>query len=83
MDLHEDTEKNIVTATFELAGLDKDKVNINVRNGRLTVSGESQSADENEHKGYAVKERRYGAFSRTLHLPPGIGVLIAFIFRNG
>lgn len=74
MDLHEDTEKNTVTATFELAGLDKDKVNIDIHNGRLTVSGESQTAEEKERKGYAVKERRYGAFSRTLQLPPGIQV---------
>src|SRR6188768_3652025 len=34
MDLHEDTEKNLVTATFELPGVSKDNVHIDVNNGR-------------------------------------------------
>ncbi|KAF5380858.1 hypothetical protein D9615_004040 [Tricholomella constricta] len=72
MDLHENTENNAVTATFELPGLKKEDVQIDIHNGRLTVSGESKmSADYDEH-GYAVRERRYGKFSRTLQLPQGV-----------
>jgi HSP20 family protein len=74
MDLHEDADKNLMTATFELPGLSKDKVNIDVHDGNLTVSGEvSESTDKNEH-GYSVRERRTGKFSRSFKLPEGIKV---------
>ncbi|KAI0709969.1 hypothetical protein C8Q76DRAFT_812023 [Earliella scabrosa] len=41
MDLHADQDKNLVTATFELPGLAKENVQIDVKNGVLSVSGES------------------------------------------
>ncbi|PPQ71414.1 hypothetical protein CVT24_012232 [Panaeolus cyanescens] len=72
MDLHEDTDKNIVTASFELPGLKKEDVNIDVHNNRLTVSGESSISSDHDEKGWAVRERRYGKFSRTLTLPQGV-----------
>lgn len=72
MDLHEDPQKNQVTATFELPGLKKEDVSIDVHNGRLTVSGESRMSSEHDENGYAVRERRYGKFSRTLQLPAGV-----------
>ncbi|KAK7461910.1 hypothetical protein VKT23_008341 [Stygiomarasmius scandens] len=72
MDIHENKEKNLVTATFELPGLKKEDVQIDVQDGWLTVSGETKSSEEHEKDGYAVQERRYGKFSRTLALPRGI-----------
>ncbi|KAH9474407.1 Small heat shock protein C4 [Psilocybe cubensis] len=72
MDLHEDSEKNLVTATFELPGLVKENVNIDVHDNRLTVAAESKQASEYQENGYAVRERQYGKFSRTLQLPKGI-----------
>ncbi|KAI4528386.1 HSP20-like chaperone [Schizophyllum commune] len=72
MDLHEDAEKNLVTATFELPGLKKEDVQVNVQNGQLTVSGETKSESDKEEQGYAVRERRYGKISRTLRLPEGV-----------
>ena len=74
MDLHEDQEKNLVTATFELPGLTKENVQIDVRDNVLTVSGESTISSERDEKGYSVRERRYGKFSRSLPLPQGIKV---------
>ena len=74
MDLHEDKEKNLVTAQFELPGLTKDKVNIDLHDNVLTVSGESSISTEHDEKGYAVRERRYGKFSRSLPVPQGIKV---------
>lgn len=74
MDLHEDAEHNLVTATFELPGLTKDKVNIDVHNGHLTVSGEVTESSERDQDGYKIKERRSGKFSRTLRLPRGTQV---------
>ncbi|KAF9454581.1 small heat shock protein [Macrolepiota fuliginosa MF-IS2] len=71
MDLYEDTDKNVVTATFELPGLKKEDVEIELQNNRLTISGES-TASEHDQGGYVVRERRFGKFSRTLQLPAGI-----------
>ncbi|KAI0656323.1 HSP20-like chaperone [Cubamyces menziesii] len=72
MDLHEDQEKNLVTASFELPGLTKENVQIDVKDNVLTVSGESTLSTERDEKGYSVRERRYGKFSRSLPLPQGI-----------
>lgn len=81
MDLHEDAEKNLVTATFELPGLAKDKVNIDVHNGNLTVSGEVCESTEKQEHGYAIRERRTGRFSRSVRLPEGtkVGIVAQFI----
>jgi HSP20 family protein len=74
MDLHENNESNVVTATFEFPGVSKENVQIDVQNGKLTASAETtQSSEHNEH-GYAVRERRYGKYSRTLQLPQGVKV---------
>ena len=85
MDLHEDAEKNLVTASFELPGLKKEDVQIDVHDGRLTISGESKISEEHKREGYAVRERRFGKFSRTLQLPPGVKVRSArvFVLWNG
>jgi HSP20 family protein len=37
MDLHEDKEKNLVTATFEFPGLKKEDIQLDMHNGRLTT----------------------------------------------
>lgn len=74
IDLHEDKEKNLVTATFELPGLKKEDVNIDVHNNVLTVSGESKQSEEHNDNGFVVKERRYGKFSRSIPVPQGIKV---------
>ncbi|OBZ74880.1 Small heat shock protein C4 [Grifola frondosa] len=72
LDYHEDEAKNLVTATFELPGLTKGDVQIDVQDNVLTVSGESTVSPDRDEKGYAVRERRYGKFSRSLLLPQGI-----------
>ena len=77
MDLHEDQDKNLVTATFELPGLTKENVQIDVKDGVLSVSGESTISSERDEKGYSVRERRFGKFSRALPLPQGIKVCLA------
>lgn len=94
MDLHENAESNTVTASFEFPGLKKEDISIDVHNG-LTVSAESKISSEHEHEGYAVRERKYGKYSRTLQLPQGVKVsqvshhiqlhimLTAFLFLSG
>ncbi|KZS96406.1 small heat shock protein [Sistotremastrum niveocremeum HHB9708] len=72
MDIHENPEANTVTASFELPGLKKEDVNIDLANSRLTISGKSERSTEHNEEGYAVKERNFGKFSRSIQLPKGI-----------
>jgi HSP20 family protein len=74
MDLHEDPNANTVTATFELPGIKKEDVQIDVHNGRLTISAESKMSETHEREGYAIRERRFGKIARTLQLPQGVKV---------
>lgn len=69
MDVHENKDTNTVTATFELPGLKKEDVQLDVAHGRLTVSGR---VDARPEKGYVVRERRAGKFLRQLVLPAGV-----------
>ena len=78
VDVHEDKEKNLVTATFELPGINKQDVNIDVRDNVLTVSGESKQETEKKENGYVVRERHFGRFSRSLPVPAGIKVRPSF-----
>jgi HSP20 family protein len=79
MDLHQDVQNNTVTATIELPGLNKDNVHIDVHDSSLNISGETKLASEQEEIGYAVRERKYGKFSRRLQLPRGVRVSNAMI----
>ncbi|KAI8970625.1 small heat shock protein [Trametes punicea] len=72
VDVHEDKDKNLVTATFELPGINKQDVNIDLRNNVLTVSGESKAEAEKQENGYVVRERRFGRFARSLPVPEGV-----------
>ncbi|KAF8348003.1 small heat shock protein [Amanita rubescens] len=72
MDLHEDKEKNMVTAVFELPGVSKENINIDIHHDRLTITAESKISSEHDENGYAVRERRYGKYSRSLQIPQGV-----------
>jgi HSP20 family protein len=74
MDIHHDDKSNTVCATFELPGLQKEDVSIDINNNILTVSGESKQSTERKEDGYTLRERRYGKFSRSLSLPQGLKV---------
>ncbi|KAF8179897.1 small heat shock protein [Pholiota molesta] len=72
MDLHESTEQNLVTATFELPGVAKEDIQLDVHRNRLTVAAETKRPEEVNENGYAVRERRFGRWARTLQLPEGV-----------
>jgi HSP20 family protein len=74
MDVHYDKDTNNVNVTFELPGLQKEDVSIDVHNNVLTVSGEDKTSSERSEGGYVIRERRYGKFSRSLSLPEGLKV---------
>ncbi|OAX43203.1 HSP20-like chaperone [Rhizopogon vinicolor AM-OR11-026] len=72
MDLHENPETKTVTATMELPGLKSEDLVIEVQGNRLTVSGEAKRSKNHEKGTYAVQERSYGKFSRSIQIPQGI-----------
>lgn len=74
MDICLDEKANTVTAMFDLPGIHKKDVSIDVHNNILSVSGETKGTAEREEEGYTLRERRYGKFSRSLSLPPGTKV---------
>ncbi len=75
MDVRESTDTNEIVATFDLPGLKKSDVTIEVDGNRLTVSGEVGSpAQVNEKDTFSIHERRTGKFSRSLQLPKGTKV---------
>jgi HSP20 family protein len=70
MDLVE-TEDNLVLRA-DLPGLDRDDIEIEVKDGVLTVSGERRAQHEDKREGYHRVERSFGRFSRSLELPKGV-----------
>ena len=57
---------------FTPSFLKREDVDVSLRNGVLTISGERKEEEEHKDAGYLVKERRYGAFRRSMTLPEGI-----------
>lgn len=81
LDLHENIEKNLVTATFELPGFSKEDVQLDFQNGKLTVSAETKKSEDRADTGYSSRERLYGKFSRTIQLPQGVQVCHLHIYE--
>lgn len=72
-------------ATFEVPGLAKEDVHVEVNQGRLAVWGEkkSEKTTEKEHKVH-VREISYGSFRRELVLPEDVDAdKIAASYDNG
>src|SRR5215212_3322827 len=67
MDLVETDDHLILKA--DLPGLDRDDVNIEVKGGVLTVSGERKTEHEERTGGFYRVERAFGGFSRSMTLP--------------
>jgi HSP20 family protein len=53
----------------DLPGLGRDDVNIEVKDGVLTVSGERKAEHEEQADGFHRVERSFGQFSRSMSLP--------------
>jgi HSP20 family protein len=70
MDLVE-TEDHLVLRA-DLPGMDRDDIEIEVKDGVLTVSGERKAQHEEKREGFHRVERSFGRFSRSLELPKGV-----------
>jgi HSP20 family protein len=82
MDLAEDAEHLVLRA--DLPGLTEDDVEVEVKDGVLTVSGERKAEEKKEGEGFYRVERAFGSFSRSLSLPKGIDAdKVTAEFDNG
>jgi HSP20 family protein len=70
MDLVETDEHLVLRA--DLPGMSEDDVEIEIKDGVLTVSGERKAEHEEKQEGYYRVERAFGGFTRSLSLPQGI-----------
>ena len=53
-------------------GIKPEEIEIKVENDVLTISGEHEETTEETDKTFVRRERRYGAFSRSMPLPQGV-----------
>jgi HSP20 family protein len=52
----------------ELPGIPKEKINLDIHDGLLTISANEESEQKEEKNDYIYRERRYGQLSRTFSL---------------
>jgi HSP20 family protein len=65
-------EDDALVIRADVPGLKPDEVKIDVHDDVLTVHGEHEERSEEKNKRYVRRERRYGAFTRSMALPPGV-----------
>ncbi len=81
-DLSETKEGYLLT--FDLPGLKREDISIDVTDRRLVVSGERKWDHEHKDANYFRRERSYGQFSRSFELPEGTNVdSIEATYENG
>ncbi|WP_373522188.1 Hsp20/alpha crystallin family protein [Aquiflexum sp.] len=62
-------------------GMKKSDFNLEVNDGRLTISGERKMEEKKEGKNYHSLETHYGSFSRSFYLPDNVkedGIVAAY-----
>ncbi len=73
-----------IEVTLELPGLKEDDIEVTMTDDVLSVKGEKKIERQDSKKGYYLSERSYGAFQRSIPLPPGVDTERAeATFRNG
>ena len=70
LDVVDRDDKYVVRA--DLPGLKPEEVKIEVEDDVLTISAEHEESEEEKKDDYVRRERRYGAFSRSMSLPKGV-----------
>jgi HSP20 family protein len=82
VDLYE--EKDDIVVKAELPGMEKDNIEVNLTDNRLTIKGEKKQEQESKKENYYRSERSYGSFVRTLELPREVQTAkVKAAFKNG
>ncbi len=76
--------KDAYRITVELPGMEKDDIDIQIKDNVLTISGEKKEEHTEEEGTFYRRERRFGKFSRSVNLPSDIDVeKIDAEYKNG
>lgn len=82
VDIQENKDKYIVHA--EMPGMKKDEIDVEYRDGYLTIRGEKKFEHEEKKKDFHRIERSYGSFHRTFEIPEEINTdAIKADYKNG
>ena len=77
-------EKDDIVVKAEIPGMEKDNIEVNLADHRLTIKGEKKKEDEVKEEDYYRAERSYGSFLRTLDLPKDVRAdKVKASFKNG
>ena len=68
MDMKQTDKEYVIT--MDIPGMDKDKINIEIKQDMLVISGERQSeSQDNKNNQYYRQERSFGSFMQAIPLP--------------
>jgi HSP20 family protein len=70
LDVYETDDSIVVKSS--IPGVKPEDVEINIKGNILSISGETKEEEDVKEDNYMRRERRYGAFSRSLALPEGV-----------
>lgn len=70
MDMYQTDDDVIIKAV--LPGMKGEDLNVSISNGVLTIQGEMREEKVTEKARYHIRERRVGAFSRSVPLPTSV-----------
>jgi HSP20 family protein len=70
IDISETDKQFMIEA--ELPGMEKKDINLNLENGRLTISGERKFEKKEDGKKFHRVETHYGSFTRSFQLPDNV-----------
>lgn len=70
VDVYETDEDVVVKAS--VPGVDPEDLDLSITGDTLTIKGETRAEEEVEEENYVYRERRYGAFSRSMTIPTSV-----------
>ncbi len=70
IDIKDEQDKLVVTT--DLPGINKEDIEINLKDDMLEISAKSGKEKESEEEGYVRKERAYTRFYRAVRLPTAV-----------
>ena len=70
VDIYDEDDKIVIKA--EIPGVDKDKIDVDVKDGILTLTGERSYENEAKEENYHRRERACGRFERSFALAEGL-----------
>ena len=81
MDIEDNGKEYLIEA--EMPGVDKKDINLQLNDGKLTISINRDESSETQKKNYIHKERRYISMSRSIYLEDSKPDAIKAKLENG